>query len=44
MPIAMAYVPWQEWCKIYDICEGFAKGTIFRELDNPFEGRGGCNR
>lgn len=44
MPIAMAYVPWQEWCEIYDICEGFSRGTIFRELDKPFQGRGGCNR
>lgn len=44
MPLAMAYVPWQKWCKIYDVCEGFQRGTIFRELDMPFEGRGGCNR
>lgn len=44
MPIAMAYVPWQKWRRVYDVCEGFAKGTIFQELDLPFEGRGGCNR
>lgn len=44
MPLAMAYVPWQKWCKIYDVCEGFQRGTIFRELDMPFEGKGGCNR
>lgn len=44
MPLAMAYVPWQKWCKVYDVCEGFQRGTIFKELDMPFEGRGGCNR
>lgn len=44
MPLAMAYVPWQKWCEIYDICEGFSRGTIFCELDKPFCGRGGCNR
>ena len=44
LPLAMAYVPWQEWRKIYDVCEGFHRGTIFEELDLPFRGKGGCNR
>lgn len=44
MPLAMAYVPWQRWQEIYDICDGFRCGTIFRELDKPFHGKGGCNR
>ena len=44
MPIAMAYVPWQKWQKIYDVCEGFQRGTIFSELDKTFHGKGGCNR
>ena len=44
MPLAMAYVPWQKWCNIYEICKGFQRGTIFAELDKPFLGRGGCNR
>ncbi len=44
MPLAMAYVPWQKWCEVYDICGGFSRGTIFRELDKMFCGRGGCNR
>lgn len=44
LPLAMAYVPWQEWRKIYDVCEGFHRGTIFKELDMPFLGKGGCNR
>lgn len=42
MPLAMAYVPWQCWDKIYDTEKGFCRGTIFKELDKPFEGRGGC--
>lgn len=41
MPLAMAYVPWQTWRDIFDICEGFQTGTIFEELDKPFVGRGG---
>ena len=44
MPLAMAYVPWQKWQNIYEICKGFHRGTIFSELDKPFLGRGGCNR
>lgn len=41
MPLAMAYVPWQTWGEIYDVCEGFQTGTIFEELNKPFLGRGG---
>ena len=44
MPIAMAYVPWQKWCDLYDAEKGFAKGTIFQELDKPFKWMGGCCR
>lgn len=44
MPLAMAYVPWQQWQNIYEICQGFQRGTIFEDLDKPFHGRGGCNR
>lgn len=44
MPLAMAYVPWQNWRRIYDIEKGFQRGTIFEELDKPFYGRGGCNQ
>lgn len=44
MPLAMAYVPWQKWCSIYETCKGFQRGTIFAELDKPFMGKGGCNR
>lgn len=44
MPLAMAYVPWQIWQRIYEVEKGFCRGTIFEELDKPFHGMGGCNR
>ena len=44
MALAMAYIPWQEWKYIYDAEKGLHRGTIFEELDKPFEGRGGCKR
>lgn len=38
--IAMAYVPWQQFDKIYDDLEkAFMTGTIFPELNKPFTGR-----
>lgn len=40
-PIAMAYVPWQRWRDLYDSNKGFHRGTIFRELDKSFCGKGG---
>ena len=42
--LTMAYVPLAEMAEIYDVCDGFQRGTIFRELDKPFHGKGGCNR
>lgn len=42
MPLAMAYVPWQEWCSLYEADKAFHRGTIFEELDKPFRGIGGC--
>ena len=44
MPIAMAYVPWQKWQDIYEPCKGLESGTIFKELDKPFLGKGGMRR
>ncbi|MCI9442388.1 MAG: spore coat associated protein CotJA [Ruminococcus sp.] len=41
MALAMAYVPWQTWGDIYDLCEAFQAGTIFEDLNKPFLGRGG---
>lgn len=42
LPIAMAYVPWQQWRDLHDLCYGFQCGTIFQELEKPFQGKGGC--
>lgn len=42
-PIAMAYVPWQKFDTTYPLCEGFMVGTIFPELNLPFEG-GRCQK
>lgn len=44
MSLAMAYVPWQEWQNIYEAEKGFHCGTIFEELNMPFNGirMGGC--
>ena len=42
-PIAMAYVPWQQWQTTYAPERGLAQGTIFPELDLPFN-YGGCSR
>ena len=42
MAIAMAYVPWQEWRAIFEVEKGFQCGTIFEELNKPFQGMGGC--
>lgn len=42
MPIGMAYVPWQVWREIYDAEKALCRGTIFQELDKPFQGAGGC--
>lgn len=44
MPLAMAYVPWQEWRALYEAEKGFHCGTIFAELNKPFMGTGGCLR
>ena len=39
-PLAMAYVPWQKWCSLYEADKGFCRGTIFEQLDKPFYGTG----
>lgn len=44
MPIAMAYVPWQEWRALYEAEKALHCGTIFEELNKPFRGIGGCSR
>ncbi len=37
MPLAMAYVPWQQWKNVYEGCKGLEHGTIFEELIFPFQ-------
>ncbi|OLR62498.1 hypothetical protein BHF69_07265 [Anaerostipes sp. 992a] len=45
LPLAMAYVPWQQWGNLYSPEKGFREGTIFQDLDFPFHGgKGGCRR
>lgn len=36
MPIAMAYVPWQQWRQTYPMDKALIRGTVFPELDLPF--------
>ena len=39
-PIAMAYVPWQHFDRIFENLEdAYKTGTIFPELNKPFTGR-----
>lgn len=39
-PIAMAYVPWQKFDRLYDDLEkAYKNGTVFPELNKPFTGR-----
>lgn len=44
MPLAMAYVPWQRFVKMYELDVAFVQGTVFPELDKPFLGNGGMCR
>ena len=37
-PVAMAYVKWQELCEMYPPDTALEAGTLFPELDKPFEG------
>lgn len=42
LPLAMAYVPMQQWKETYSEDVALSRGTIFPELDLPFtEGKGG---
>lgn len=36
-PIGMAYVPFQQWGEVYSEDEAFENGTLFPELNFPFE-------
>lgn len=35
--VGMAYVPMQQWYRPIPLEEGFYKGTIFYDLDKPFQ-------
>lgn len=39
LPLAMSYVPIQEWGETYEGLKALDTGTIFPELDLPFCGR-----
>lgn len=38
-PLAMAYVPWQCWGNTYEPAVALQRGTIFPDLDLPWEVR-----
>ncbi|MBP5431294.1 spore coat associated protein CotJA [Ruminococcus sp.] len=40
VPLAMAYVPWQQWGETYGEDEALSRGTLFPQLDLPFTGGG----
>lgn len=42
-PLAMAYVPFQEWGEVYTDEEAFPTGTLFPELNFPFRRGAGEN-
>jgi hypothetical protein len=39
LPLAMAYVPMQQWKSAYPPSEALMNGTLFPDLNLPFEGR-----
>lgn len=39
-PLAMAYVPWQEWNSLFALDEALCCGTLFKTLYKPFMGGG----
>lgn len=41
-PLAMAYVPMQQWSEVYNEADAFDTGTLFPELNLPFEPEEGC--
>lgn len=38
-PLAMAYIPMQKFKELYPPEIAYTKGTVFKELSLPFEGR-----
>lgn len=35
-PVAMGYIPWQQWQQTYTLERSLCRGTIFPDLDLPF--------
>ena len=45
VPVAVVYVPWQDFGEVYPLDRGFHAGTIFPVLDLPFlYANPACNR
>ena len=44
LPLAIAYVPMQQFGETFSLCQGLQAGTIFPELCLPFCGKGGACR
>lgn len=42
-PVAMAYVPYQQWETPYEAEVALSRGTIFPSLDKPFIGEEAVN-
>jgi hypothetical protein len=41
---AMICISKQKWRELYEPEQGFSRGTLFSELDLPFQGEGDCKR
>ena len=39
LPLAASYVPFQTLTTVYEPMEALAQGTLFPDLDKPFQGR-----
>ena len=42
--LAMVYAPYQHFRSLYTPDKALCRGTLFMELDLPFEGKGGSRR
>lgn len=42
LPLTMAYVPMQKYGMVYEVENALQKGTLFPDLDKPFDGKGAC--
>ncbi len=42
-PLAMAYIPFQQWETPYEAEVGLSRGTVFPGLDKPFIGEEAVN-